>query len=247
MLAAGRPVTVALLLVAPLGCGSEDEPSPRASPEQRPPERTERPSPEVAAELGEKLTEAARGGDLEATRELLARGADVTVRDDAGATALVVAAYGGHVDVARELIEAGADPDAKDETQQSAYLIAASEDHPELLELALDNGARVNSKDSFNGTALIRAAERGNVEVVRRLLRTSIDRDHVNELGWTALMEAVIRGPGDERHTETVRLLVEDGVDLNEPDDEGVTPLAHARALGYDEIAEILEEAGAQG
>jgi uncharacterized protein len=239
-------VTVALLLIGPLACGSDDEDSPPASP-QPTRERAERPPPGVAAELGERLIEAARDGDLEATRELLARGADVTVRDDTGATALVVAAYGGHTDVARELMEAGADPNAKDETQQSAYLIAASENHPELLDLTLEHGGRVNSKDSFNGTALIRAAERGNVEVVRRLLRTPIDRNHVNELGWTALMEAVIRGPGGDRHTETVRLLAEDGVDLNEPDDEGVTPLAHARALGYEQIAEILEKAGAEG
>lgn len=85
------------------------------------------------------------------------------------------------------------------------------------------------------------------MEVVRRLLETPMDRDHVNRLGWTALMEAVIRGPGGERHTETVRLLVENGVDLNEPDDAGVTPLAHARALGYTEMVEILEDAGARG
>ena len=37
---------------------------------------------------------------------------------------------------------------------------------------------------------------------------------------------------------------MEGGADPNIPDGEGVTPLGHARANGYDEMAEILEGAG---
>ena len=111
--------------------------------------------------------------------------------------------------------------------------------------MTLDAGADVNAKDSYNGTGLIRAADRGYVEIVRRLLETEIDIDHVNRLGWTALLEAIILGGGDERHTETVRVLVDGGVDVNLADGDGVTPLAHARAHGYDEIASILSDAGA--
>lgn len=66
----------------------------------------------------------------------------------------------------------------------------------------------------------------------------------MNRLGWTALLEAIILGGGDEAHTETVRALVEGGVDVNLADGDGVTPLAHARGHGYDKIASILREAG---
>ncbi len=180
-------------------------------------------------------------------RALLEQGARVDAADSSGATALVAAAYGNHVEVARLLVEAGADVDVKDATEQSAYLIATSEvgDDTELLELTLDAGADVNAKDSYNGTGLIRAADRGYVEIVRRLLETDIDVDHVNRLGWTALLEAIILGGGDERHVETVRVLVDGGVDVNLADGDGVSPLAHARAHGYDEIVAILTDAGA--
>jgi uncharacterized protein len=199
-----------------------------------------------STKLGRDLIAAARAGDEGRVRSLLEDGADVQARDASGATALVAAAYGNHLAAARELVEAGADVNAKDETEQSAYLIATSEvgDDPRLLELTLANGADVDAKDSYNGTGLIRAADRGHVAIVKRLLETEVEIDHVNRLGWTALLEAIILGGGDRRHTEVVRLLVEAGADVNLADREGVTALAHARRLGFNAIAAILERAG---
>ncbi len=160
---------------------------------------------------------------------------------------LVAAAYSNDVAAARELIDAGADVNAKDDTVQSAYLIATSEvgDDPALLELTLANGADVRSLDSYDGTGLIRAADRGYATIVARLLETDIDIDHVNRLGWTALLEAIILGGGDAAHTEVVRQLVEAGASVNLADGQGVTPLAHAEQSGYDQMVEILRDAGA--
>ena len=160
---------------------------------------------------------------------------------------LIAAAHANDIDEARALIRQGADVNAKDETVQSAYLIATSEvgDDPRMLELTLSNGARVNDKDSFNGTGLIRAAERGHPRIVRRLLRAGIDRDHVNRLGWTALHEAIVLGDGGRAHVQTVRALVEGGVDIDLPDGNGVRPLRLAEQRGQTRIAEILRRAGA--
>jgi ankyrin repeat protein len=161
---------------------------------------------------------------------------------------LIAAAFANDVDRARDLIRQGADVNAKDDTQQSAYLIAASEvgDDPRLLELTLANGAKVDDKDRFDGTGLIRAAERGHARIVGRLLETDIDRDHVNRVGWTALLEAIVLGHGGPRHVRTVQALVDGGVDVNAPDSDGVTPLAHAEERGQREIAGILRAAGAR-
>jgi len=161
---------------------------------------------------------------------------------------LLAAAYANDVDAATRLIGEGADVNAKDESVQSAYLIATSEvgDDPRLLELTLVNGADVRSLDSYNGTGLIRAADRGYTAIVARLLETDIDVDHVNRLGWTALLEAIILGGGDAAHTEVLRQLVEAGVNVNLADGEGKTPLAHAEAAGYAEMATILRAAGAE-
>lgn len=197
-------------------------------------------------QLNMALIAAARQGDAAAVADLLARGASVHASDERGATALIAAAYQNHLEIARLLIEAGADVNMQDDTRQSAYLIPTADGYLELLKLTLQAGADVHSLDSYNGTGLIRAADRGHVEIIQELLKTDIDLDHVNRLGWTALLEAIILGDGGPRHTEVVRLLVEAGADVSLADGHGVTPLTHARERGFEEIAAILENAGAR-
>ncbi len=193
------------------------------------------------AEVNMNLIAAAGRGDVEAVKSLLEEGANVHTSNASGVTPLIAAAYKNHTEVAELLISAGADVNVQDNTQQSAYLISTADGFLELLQLTLANGADVHSLDSFNGTGLIRAADRGHVEIVAELLKTDIDIDHVNRLGWTALLEAIILSDGGPRHIETVRLLVDAGVDINLADGRGVTPLEHARQRGYEEMVTILE------
>ncbi|MGI9437454.1 MAG: ankyrin repeat domain-containing protein, partial [Geminicoccaceae bacterium] len=94
-----------------------------------------------------------------------------------------------------------------------------------------------------NGTALIAAAHLGHHEVVKRLIEGGTPLDIVNNLNWTALIEAVVLGDGGSDHVETLRALVEAGADQTITDREGVSPLEHAKARGYDEMVGILEAA----
>ena len=194
---------------------------------------------------GLQLIHAAEQGDLESVQFLLGQGASVEVQDENGRTALIAAAYQNNLPIAELLIRVGADVNRQDNTKQSAYLISTSEGYLELLKLTLHAGADVHGTDSYNGTGLIRAADRGHVEIIQELLKTGIKIDHINNLGWTALLEAIILGDGGPRHTEVVRLLVEAGANVNLPDSNGITPLAHARQRGYAPIMEILSAAGA--
>ena len=246
-----------IAVASAVAVGAQDQASPTPEVEERclPPESegsgeeasapTDTPEDLGSAdeeELG--LIEAARNGDTEAVERALREGVSVDARDATGQTALIAAAWGNHLEVACLLVAAGADVNLQDETQQSAYLIATSEGYLELLRLTLAAGADVRSLDSFDGTGLIRAAERGHAEVVAELLETEIAVDHVNRLGLTALLEAIVFGDGGPRYVETVGLLLDAGADPNLADGGGVTPLAHARALGFGEIAGLLEEAG---
>ena len=89
---------------------------------------------------------------------------------------------------------------------------------------------------------MIPACERGYLETVKLLANTKgFPIDHVNRLGWTALMEAVILGNGSKKYQEVVQELVHAGCNINIPDKDGVTPLQHAAAMDFKEIAVILK------
>lgn len=191
------------------------------------------------------LLEAASAGDSDTVRDLLASGVPADTRDAAKRTPLLLATRANHPDVAELLIEAGADVNAKDNIRDTPFLYAGAEGRNEILSMILATG-RANLRDTnrYGGNALIPAAHHGHPRTVRILLEAGLDIDHVNNLGWTALLEAVILGDGGPVYQEIARLLVEAGANLAIADRDGVTPLEHARARGYEEIAAMLEMSG---
>lgn len=160
--------------------------------------------------------------------------------------ALIEATGRNDIETARRLIAAGTNVNAQDENRDSAFLLAGARGRLEILKLTLQAGADLKSTNRYGGTALIPACHHGHVETVRELLKTAIDVNHVNRLGWTALLEVVILGDGSARYVEITRLLLARGADVNLPDNQGVTPLGHARQRGQREVAPILEAAGAR-
>ena len=193
-----------------------------------------------------RLIDAAAAGDVAGITAALAAGADIDARDPLGRTALLTATIAGRTAAVEALVEAGADLDLQDDRLDNPFLYAGAEGLLDILRVVNEAGADPAITNRFGGTALIPASERGHVEVVRYLLAESdVDVDHVNRLGWTALLEAILLSDGGTRHQEIVALLIEHGADVDLADRDGVRPLAHARAKGFDEIAALLVEAGA--
>jgi len=197
------------------------------------------PNPDHNAEL----LGAAAVGDADRVAGALRSGADIEARDDHERTALLLAATYDHVDVARVLIANGADPDALDDRHDTPWLVTGVTGSVEMLEVLLPANPDLTIRNRFGGVSVIPASHRGHVDYVRRVVQTDIDINHVNDPGWTALLEAVILGDGSERWQQIVQILLDAGADPTIADNEGVTPLGHAEAKGYDEIARILSVA----
>ena len=196
--------------------------------------------------LDAMLIGAAESGDPRAVLLLLAAGANINATDERGRTAVMAATHANQVETVRVLIEAGADINIRDDRLDNPFLYASAEGLFRIVQLTIEANADTRLTNRFGGTALIPAAERGHVDIVRELLtRTDVDVDHVNNLGWTALLEAIILSDGGERHQQIVQILVDHGANVNLPDANGITPLAHARQRGYAQIIAILSAAGA--
>lgn len=204
------------------------------------------PSPQEKARYTGLLAAASKGDGAE-IKKLVAKGAKVDERDAHGRTPLHVAAFGGHHAAMRALVLAGADPNALEDDKYDIVTIAAVANDVPTLKVALELGASAKNVTSrYDGTALIAAAHLGHAEVVRILIGAGAPLDHVNNLGWTAVIEAIVLGDGGPRHTDTLRTLVQAGADLNLADRNGQTPLALARARGFDAMVDLLQRAGAR-
>ncbi len=125
-------------------------------------------------QYGPGLVAAALAGDLETTRVLIARGANLnTIAGNTG-TALNTAIRGGHDDVAKLLITAGADLGLKSNrgygTTPILFTAYSDGGDASVARLLIERGADINTTNDLGETALTHALKAGpDTELVRFL------------------------------------------------------------------------------
>ncbi len=204
------------------------------------------PSPaEAAAYTG--LHAAAHKGDVAKIQRLTASGAALNATDAHGRTPLHVATFARQREAVRALVKAGVDLNKLESDRYDAVTIASVADDEATLKVLLDLGASAKQVTSrYDGTALIAAAHLGHDGVVRQLIAAGAPLDHVNNLHWTAVIESIVLGDGGVRHQATLKALIDAGANLQLADRSGQTPLALAKARGFNAMVTMLERAGAR-
>ncbi len=205
----------------------------------------------LAADGQTALTLSINNGHFDVSYYLVDQGADVNVQDAQGFSALYYAVEARNMEVApgfpwvatedplplmRRLLEAGADPNLR----INAVTRARMHEGTPLVLFA---------------TALTRAAFSGDIETTRLLLEYGADPHIKSVQNESALSLAAGSGfimgyhfwrPISER-LEVIKLLVEEhGLDVNNYDNYGLTPLMMAANLGDVEVIKYLIEKGAR-
>ena len=164
-----------------------------------------------AAPTSTPVADAARSGDLEAVRSLLAQGADANAAHGDGMSALHWAAERGDAKMAAALIHAGATVDAVTRIGHYTPLhVASTAGQAAVVELLLAFGANAMAWTSTSGvTPLHLAAASGNVTAIDVLLDRGADVD-AQEKAWsqTPLMFAAARD-----RVDAIRTLLARGAD----------------------------------
>ncbi|XP_053190711.1 GA-binding protein subunit beta-2a isoform X2 [Scomber japonicus] len=154
-------------------------------------------------DLGKRLLEAARKGQDDEVRNLMANGAPFTT-DWLGTSPLHLAAQHGHYSTADVLLRAGVSRDARTKVDRTPLHMAAAEGHAIIVELLVRSGADINAKDMLKMTALHWAAQHGHHGVAETLIKHGADVHSLSKFDKTPFDIAV-----DIQNTELMLLLQE--------------------------------------
>lgn len=205
---------------------------------------------------GEPLLFAAvRGGNADVVEYLLTHGAQLEVTGRFKQSPLQLTSYIGYTDVARVLLDNGADIGEKGPWGETALHWAAVRGNTDVAALLLERGADANSQTSSHTVDLNVNVRASDVDPIER------------ELSWFKTQEMQRGNPrlqvmypprvafarGDTpihaatywNHVDIVRLLIDNGADINRTNCWGATPLHYAVVCRYHDIAQMLLESGA--
>ena len=170
---------------------------------------------ERQSRLDSRLLRAARHGRVEWANYCLQKGANVNTADGEQMTPLMYAALLGQREIVSLLISAGADLDAADVQGVSALMHASWSGHVEIANDLIEAGALVNLKE---------------ITYSRRFKKRASD----------ALMAASAGGSA-----ETVQLLLANGANVDQQDDDGESALFHAVRKNDRRVISMLLNGGA--
>jgi ankyrin repeat protein len=198
---------------------------------------------------------AARSGNAESARLLIAAGADVNDTLPDGASALVVAAHSGNSGVAKLLLETGADANAA-AVGYTALHAAVLRSDLDLVKALLAHNANPNAqmtkgtpvrrnsqdfelpKTLIGATPYLLAAKFAEADIMRALAAAGADTRLPMKDGATPLLAAVGMGitppaQDEKRGTDRRGLAILDGGKV-EPDTQVLAAVSAALALGSD-------------
>ena len=193
-----------------------------------------------AAPQSDDVYAAVRANDLARLKTLVASPADANARDEQGDAPLLYAAGVGSLEAMKFLLDKGADPNTQNAFGSTALMLSATD--LAKVRVLVERGANVNLASKQGRTALfIAAMSDHSADIVRYLAAKGADLKAKDAFGNTVLAAATTGNDLD-----TIRLVLDGGVDANTTGVTGVTPLLLSAAYGNLAATKMLLGKGAR-
>jgi len=157
--------------------------------------------------------------------------------------ALMRSAYDGELTKVEVLVAKGVSANLIGPEQRTPLLLAAYNGHTAVVEFLYGKGADIKAKDKEGQTALMYTCRRSFYETSAFLVKNGVE---VNAQTWkrgiSALMIAAAAG-----NTELVRLLLDNGADVDLKDIFGNTAQNWAEKKGHKSVVDLLSAPQAGG
>ena len=188
--------------------------------------------------------------DVNILNLLVAKGADVTLKDKNGYNALHHATTFNTLEIVTFFVEKGMDVNMETKIKETPLHLAitnSSDNH--IVPYLIERGANVNAGDKDGITPLMKAVNHFKVEFIKLLLEKGASVESPDIHGRrTPLHYAIDTAYFNQTNpiaVDIVKLLVEKGADVNAKSLLGFTPLMIAAKLKNPDIAIYLVEKGA--
>ena len=184
------------------------------------------------------LIAGAAAGQDEAVGYLIQKGADVTVKDDLGKTALLYAIGYDKPKLISNLIKLNNQSiNLPDNAGNTPLIYAAQKGLLNNVKLLVTNGANVDYRNPATGlSALSAASAEGYSDMIRYLVKIGKANVNLPDLaGRTPIFYAI-----EHNKTDALRTLISLGANINARDNNGTTPLMRATSKNYKDCVEIL-------
>ncbi|RUS78343.1 hypothetical protein EGW08_013894, partial [Elysia chlorotica] len=163
---------------------------------------------------------------------------DEPSNNDLGAKPVHWACVNGHIAIVDILSQAGVDLDTVDNKNCTPLIVAAQYGQTMLAGYLMGKGARLQLTDKDGDNALHWAAFKGHNELMRLLIYSGFNPKQKDNYGQTVLHLACING-----NLQAVKDLCEqDGVDVDQADNNGKTPLMLAIGRKHDSLVSYLKK-----
>lgn len=225
--------------------------------------------------LDNELYTAAKDGNLKGVINALKNGAEIEATTKAKHTPLIIASKQGHLDIVQLLIEQGANINAQNDLLYTPLMMAAEQGHLEIFELLLSKGADFMHRNIYKSSVLYCACNRKRTQIAKIIIEkigktpVSDDAHEFNECIFTAirtgnakilqllidyganpnidgLMGPPIVEAADRNKLRIVKLLLENGADINGKNRFNSTALTRATFRGYTDVVKFLVANGAK-
>ena len=180
-------------------------------------------------------------GRLDNIKMLIQNGADLHASSSNGSTVLHLASRFSNQEVVKFLLELNKISVNVTDNPKRTPLMHACYDGGRLdnIKMLIQNGADVQARDCDASTVLHFASHNSNQEVIEFLLKLNgISVNATDNLKRTPLMLACIDGG----RLDNIKMLIQNGADIQAQDSEGLTLLHFASALSNQEVVEFVLE-----
>lgn len=157
-----------------------------------------------------KIIESQKTDKYDVLKKILDMGADPSIKDSNGWTALHYSCQFGDFQATDILVKSGAKIDSYSNNNRTPLHLAATSNFPDIVKYLLINRADPNYKDSLGCTPLHLASKHGNVECIDLLLSFRADLYAEDFRKWNILHYASFHG-----HKAAVKYISKYDADLN--------------------------------